>query len=75
MGLALKLNSKWYKTYYLSYLYSCSVTYYISKKLDILEYTTFDKAIQKVIQIDLRAIMVKCDLKDTFWHIPISAQD
>lgn len=75
MSLALKSNDKWQKIYYLSYSYSCSVNYYISKNWGAFEYTTFDKAKQEVIQVGPKNTIIKQDLKDDFWHIFVSPQD
>lgn len=66
LGLVSKSNGKWQRIHYLSYPCGHSVNCYIPKKWGALEYTTFDKAKQEVIQAGPSSIMVKHDLKDAF---------
>ena len=72
LGLAPKSNGKWRRIHHLSYPRGRSVNCHIPKEWGALEYTTFDEAKQEVIQAGLGSIMVKCDLKDAFRHIPVS---
>ncbi len=72
LGLAPKSNGKWRRIHHYSYPRMRLVNCHIPKELSLLEYTTFDEAKEEVIQAGSGAIMVKLDLKEVFWHIPIS---
>ena len=63
LGLA---PTKWRKIHHLLYPCGRSVNYHIPKELEALEYTTFNKAKQEVIQVCPDNIMIKRDFKNVF---------
>ena len=46
-----------------------------TQKWGALVYITFDEAKQEVVRAGPGSIVVKCNLKDVFRHIPVSPQD
>lgn len=76
LSLIPKSYGKYGWIYHLSYLRDYSINCcYIQKKKDVFEYIIFDKVKPEVIQAGLDNTMVKRDLTDTFYHIPIGLQD
>ena len=75
LGLIPKYDNGWRRIHDLSYPHGISVNDSIPPEWDTLEYTTFDEAVQVLLQQGYGALLVKQDLKDAFCHIPIATSD
>ena len=70
--LALKFNNKWRKIHHLFYSFKKSVNDNISKTFKTIEYTTVDKAIEKIFDLGSGTMLIKKDLADAFRHVPVA---
>ena len=75
LGLVPKHDGGWRRIHDLSFPHGDSVNDGIPQDWGALEYTTFDEAIQTLLQQGPGALLVKRDLKDAFRHIPVSTSD
>lgn len=75
LGLVPKHDGGWRRIHDLSFPYGNSVNDGIPPDWGTLEYTTFDEAVQVLLQQGQGALLVKRDLKDAFRHIPVATSD
>lgn len=75
LGLVPKHDGGWRRIHDLSFLPGNSVNDGIPQEWGSLEYTTFDEAVDALLQQGPGAILVKRDLKDAFRHIPVAPSD
>ena len=75
LGLVPKHDGGWRRIHDLSFPPSNSVNDGIPQEWGSLEYTTFDEAVDALLQQGPGAILVKRDLKDAFRHIPVATSD
>lgn len=75
LGLVPKHDGGWRRIHDLSFPYGDSVNDGIPQAWGALEYTTFDEAVDALLQQGHGAILVKRDLKDAFRHVPIALSD
>ena len=75
LGLAPKHDGGWRRIHDLSFPHGDSVNDGIPEAWGALEYTTFDEAVDALLQQGPGALFVKRDLKDAFRHIPIAISD
>ena len=75
LGLVPKHDGGWRRIHDLSFPPGNSVNDGIPQEWGSLEYTTFDEAVDALLQQGQGAILVKRDLKDAFRHIPVATSD
>jgi Reverse transcriptase (RNA-dependent DNA polymerase) len=75
LGLVPKADGGWRRIHDLSYPRGRSVNDHIPPLWGTLEYTVFDEAIEALLRVGKRAILVKRDLADAFRHIPVAESD
>ena len=75
LGLVPKHDGGWRRIHDLSFPPGNSVNDGIPQEWGSLEYTTFDEAVDALLQQGSGAILVKRDLKDAFRHIPVATSD
>lgn len=75
LGLVPKHDGGWRRIHDLSFPRGNAVNDGIPEEWGSLEYTTFDEAIDALLQQGRGAIFVKRDLKDAFRHIPVAMSD
>ena len=75
LGLVPKHDGGWRRIHDLSFPPYTSVNDGIHQAWGALEYTTFDDAVDALLQQGRGAKFVKRDLKDAFRHIPVSTSD
>lgn len=75
LGLVPKHDGGWRRIHDLSFPYGNSVNDGIPQEWGALEYTTFDEAVDALLQQGHGALLVKRDLKDAFRHIPVASSD
>ena len=75
LGLVPKHDGGWRRIHDLSFPPGNSVNDGIPQEWGSLEYTTFDEAVDALLQQGPGAILVKRDLKDAFRHIPVATSD
>ena len=75
LGLVPKHDGGWRRIHDLSFPPGKSVNDGIPQEWGSLEYTTFDDAVDALLQQGKGAILVKRDLKDAFRHVPVATSD
>ncbi len=75
LGLVPKHDGGWRRIHDLSFPRGDSVNDGIPQEWGALEYTTYDDAVNALLQQGPGAIFVKRDLKDAFRHIPVAISD
>ena len=75
LGLVPKPNGKWRRIHHLSHPRKGSVNYHIPAEWGALEYTSFDEALEALLDVGRGAYLVKRDLADAFRHIPVARAD
>lgn len=75
LGLVPKHDGGWRRIHDLSFPYGNAVNDGIPSDWGSLEYTTFDEAVNALLQQGRGAKFVKRDLKDAFRHIPVATSD
>ena len=75
LGLVPKHDGGWRRIHDLSFPYGNSVNDGIPRDWGTLEYTTFDEAVDALLQQGPGALLIKRDLKDAFRHIPVAISD
>ena len=75
LGLVPKHDGGWRRIHDLSFPYGSSVNDGIPQDWGSLEYTTFDEAVDALLQQGPGALLVKRDLKDAFRHVPVASSD
>ena len=75
LGLVPNPNGKWRRIHHLSHPRKGSVTYHIPAEWGALEYTSFDEALEALLDVGRGAYLVKRDLADAFRHIPVTRAD
>lgn len=68
-------KEKWRRIHHLSHPRGKSVNCHILEDYGALKYTTVDEAIAAVLVVGRGARLVKRDLADAFWHIPVAESD
>ena len=72
LGLVPKSKRGWRRIHHLSYPKEHFVNDYIPQKWSMLEYTSVDKAMQRIKRLDHGCVLVKENLADTYRHIPVA---
>ncbi len=75
LGLVPKHDGGWRRIHDLSFPHGHSINDGIPQSWGALEYTTFDEAVDALLQQGQGALLVKRDLKDAFRHIPVAFSD
>ena len=75
LRLVSKHDDGWRRIHDLFFPYGCSVNDGISQAWDALKYTTFDEAVDALLQQGRGARLVKRDLKNAFRHISMTSSD